>query len=251
VNWFRLGGLSACVCCCLLAGPIDCQAQTSVLTFESLAQPGTGESDWGRLYGESGFELACVNGPFGFATFQTNSPYYSGSTALFNDSSGDYTSLARTNGGYFDFISIDMAKLQFPNPGPVGFVGYRGTNQVVSTSFYLTDDGGPQRFFATNFVNLTEVRWQEGISHQFDNVTVYARPGNPPVPQFNVMAINSTVWLRGSSLRLGKDYSVEKSTDAVNWLNAGSFTAYSPIHDWAEMNVPPQTNAFYRLHWTQ
>jgi hypothetical protein len=251
VNWFRIGGLSACVCCFFPSGLMDCGGQTNVLRFETLAQPGTSLSYWGQFYGENGFTLACVNGTFGFAAYQTNSPYFGGSTALFNDSSSDYTSLAPTDGGLFDFISVDLSKLQYSWTGPINFVGYRGTAQVVSVTLNFDPDAGIQRFIATNFVRLSEVRWPAVIPHQFDNVTVCARPGVVPTPQFQVVQSDCIVMLRGSYLRLGQSYSVQKSTDARTWTNAGSIIASSTIRDWAEMNVPQQTNAFYRLRWTQ
>jgi len=93
----------------LFSSPNGLSGPNQSAYFRISAQPGDRRVLLGALYGESGFELACVNGSFGFATFQTNSPYYSGSTALFNDSSDDYTSLARSDGGYFDFISIDLS----------------------------------------------------------------------------------------------------------------------------------------------
>ena len=103
---------------------------------------------------------------------------------LFNNTESD-TSLSREDGGEFDFLAIDLAKSQYPQSGPIRFLGYRGKRRggqrnPSTCDGQLVSNISPA---VSAFVKLTEVRWaQQPPRHQFDNVQVRQNGGAGPGP---------------------------------------------------------------------
>jgi hypothetical protein len=222
----------------------------ATIDFESLAQTGVEFRHVGYIYIEKGFVFTDSRGVNGLGSFQSGSPYYAGSTMLFNNSESD-TSMSRQDGGRFDFIGIDLAKLQYSESGPITFSGYRGSDLVVSEIFNFDGNAGVQRFIPhADFSRLTEVRWpQQHPLHQFDNVMVRPRGGAGPGPQVRIVNGESVWRLDFSGLVPGKTYTVQKSVDLAAWEDRYSFTTYSPTSNFADPIDPNAGNVsgFYRL----
>ena len=221
------------------------------IDFESLAQSGTGFRQDNYIYTEKGFVFTDSRGLNGLGNFQTGSPYYRGSTMLFNNSASD-TSLSRQDGGQFDFVGIDLAKLQDPpQSGPITFSGYRGSDLVVSETFNFDGNAGVQRFIPhADFTKLTEVRWpQQSPLHQFDNVQVRQRGGAGPGPQMRITNNQSTWRLDFSYLVPGTTYTVRNSDTLGGWQSGYSFTTYSPTSIYGAPMFSGVSKQFYQLQW--
>ncbi|HEY0369160.1 MAG TPA: hypothetical protein VGC85_06160 [Chthoniobacterales bacterium] len=220
----------------------------TTIDFQSLQQSGSGFSNVGCVYAEKGFvftDSRCING---LGSFQTSSPSYAGSTMLFNNTSSD-TSLSREDGGEFDFVGIDLAKLQYPQSGPITFSGYRGSDVVVTETFDFNGSAGVQHFAPKSaFSKLTELRWpQQYPQHQFDNVQVRQNGAAGSGPQIRIGAHDSSSRLDLSRLRPGSGYVLQESADLAAWQDAYDFTAWSPTATIGRAIMPDQKRAFYRV----
>jgi len=173
----------------LLAAPMA--ANAVVIDFQSLEQNNNLVNDVGNTYTEDGFILTKGDGePFPFAVFGTQDARYSGSTALFNNTSGGVTRLARVTGGAFDLFSIDLAELNGPNVASVTFT----TNNGDSQTFTLDGVAFAAQTFSFNplFQGITSVSWvQASPFHQFDNICIDDRSCAqvPPVPEPGTLAL--------------------------------------------------------------
>lgn len=164
----------------------------------------------GAVYRDGGFILRATADPaFGvtpdFNFNGTLSNIYPGSTALFHHISGGDISLAREDGGTFNFTSIHLAELPnrnedgIPFPMPSFSIAFTGRFADGST---VTEYGGvnsssfltlrPNAF--SSFTDVVEVTWKQGgggpksPTHQFDDLTVEATPE----PSSLVMALIGT-----------------------------------------------------------
>jgi hypothetical protein len=229
----------------LLVVELGCRAQV-IIDFEQLAEPGTGIAEHGRTYMEKGFVFGAVHGDWGFASFQTSSPYYTGSTALLNNTVQGITSLSMTNGGYFDLL-----ELSFPvwnPPEPITFTGYRGASLVISNLFDLNTNHAT----FNGFTNLTEVRWGPDFSAvPFDNVTVSPRSNAPPAMNLKLTGVDCLVRLEAVSLCVGTQYWLQQSTNLVSWNDVFSFVTYSPACQTAAVPLPTPGAVFYKLRSSQ
>jgi len=228
-----------------------CQGQTNVLDFESLTEPGIEWFPVGTVYREDGFVLACVEGPNGFASLRTEDPRYPGSTALFNNSIDDWTSLSKSNAASFDVLGIKLSWFTFQVAYTAQFYGYRGSLVVFTQECAMTGASKSQTFTFTGLTNLTELRWRNvSPGFQFDDIQVKsdAEPGTRvrllPRP------INSVFGFDMVHLRVGKNYTVERSADLVNWQPFATNFARSAsqvIGEWA-WQIP---HKFYRVRYEE
>ena len=157
------------------------QASAATLTFESLASADDNFSV-GTSYTESGFKLDDITttSNFGFATWGSTSPFFSGSTALMNNNDAGLTKLTQVGGGAFQLNSVDLTVMY---PGLTGdgavavtFAGTKLDGSIVTQTFSV-NDGAPQTFTFSGFTNLSQVTWQDSATyHQFDNINVVAVP---------------------------------------------------------------------------
>lgn len=240
-------------CPLLLLLSITCLAYNThaevTIDFEALAQPGTTEFLVGPTYVENGF--VCASEQL-FAAAQTSSPLYTGSTALAEgyNSARPFPSLSRVDGGYFDLLGLDLWKFRFPTSTAV-FSGYRGAALVASKTIVYDDDAGIHTFDFEGFTNLTEVRWKfssQSRSLQMDNVRLFVRPGEPPVPQVEITSVNSIALLRLVFVRVGQRYTLQSSSDLQSWTDHSSFLALSAVISTGIGPVPwPPSHQFYRL----
>src|ERR1700736_4623396 len=83
-------------------------AAATTITFESLAQPGTGANTFTGPYIEAGFQFVNNVSPFDFGNWQTGNANFPGSTALFNDRQTGITTLTLVGGGEFAILSLDL-----------------------------------------------------------------------------------------------------------------------------------------------
>lgn len=241
----------------LAASSIFSQTSSGTVTtinFQSLQQPGFGSTGLGFIYKTNNFVFADTSGQYGLAVYQTGSPYFSGTTMLFNNSNSD-TSLSRVDGGAFDFLGIDLAPLSYPpQSGPICFMGYRGSVLVCSGTFNFIGTVDIQRFTPemSTFCNVTEVRWpQQSPTHQFTNVLVRERSGSCPGPQIQIMIDACNMVFTCSYLRPGTSYTLQKSTDLIGWQDFLQFTSYSPTNFKYALFDPNEVKAFFRLKSAQ
>src|SRR5258708_6347413 len=231
-------------------------SQTNVIDFQSLEAPGTGYAQAAQFYREKGFVFSSLNNFLGpFACWRTNDPHYDGSTALFDDYNEDYTCLARSDGGYFDFLGIDLAGQLGPAQETITFGGYNGPQVAGTFQAVLNGVSWIQTFSVPSFTNLTEVRWQQvSPGHQFDNVVVYSRSGTAPPPDIHLRpasTFSTTAPLDLLHLRVGTNYVVQKSFDLQSWKPSSSFQAFTTTsYDYSFIPFDPGA-AFYRLAWLQ
>lgn len=226
---------------------------TNRLDFELLpAVSGISITSAGQYYREKGFILSPLNTLSGyFAYFQTNSPNYTGSIALFDNINEDYACLARSDGGYFDLQSIDMCNVQSSVTHTVTLIGY---NERQAVAFYdVQIDTGVvlKTFQVPGFTHLTEVRWQQGgVGNQFDNIVVYAQPENGVVPRIdigNAKQFNSILPLFLTHLRVQGHYAIKRSSDLVNWQPFRTLTANTTSMQIADFYDPGSPCVFYVL----
>jgi hypothetical protein len=171
------------VCLGLQAFTLVNSAQATTITFESLAQPGTGLQIVPTPYIEAGFQFATTGGG-DFAAWQTGSPNYPGSTALFDNTTGDITTLTQVGGGAFSIASIDlMAAFNNNSAQTLTFIGTRPDNSTVTQTFNVPASGSPiteNLFLFTDpgFLDVKSVTFatQNSPFYQFDNVTVNGVP---------------------------------------------------------------------------
>lgn len=170
--------LAIAVALCVQTFALESSAAT--LTFESLASA-DGNFAVGTIYTEAGFELDDVTTTaYGFSTWGSANPFFSGSTALMNDNDAGITKLTQVGGGAFKLASIDLTVMY---PGLTGdgavavtFTGTKMDHSTVTATFDV-NDGAPQTFSFSGFTNLSSVTWSDNATyHQFDNINVAAVP---------------------------------------------------------------------------
>lgn len=160
-----------------------CELSMSIMTFESLATPGTSYTFRSAPYTEVGFT---VSTSMFFCVIQSENPnLYMGSTGLANCNQNGINTLTKVGGGTFTIVSIDLAPFgRFLDPGsPYGggasvpFVGYKADGSTVSITFTAPPDAAPfpayafQTYSFTGFDNLVSVSWTHvSPYHQFDNI---------------------------------------------------------------------------------
>jgi hypothetical protein len=171
----------------LLVG-VPAGASATTITFESLANPGTGLTNHGSLYVESGFQFSTT--AF-YSTWNTGDQSYPGSTALFENSRTSTTTLSQVGGGDFSIVSISLAPLYFDvtSPQSVTFTGILPGGLTTTETFLLPGTNGSSTsetlFPFTNplFSDVTAVQFSQNSAfnagYQFDNVTVSALSSVP------------------------------------------------------------------------
>jgi hypothetical protein len=227
---------------------------TNTLDFQLLpAVAGVSISSAGQYYREKGFILSPKNTSAGyFAYWQTNSPNYPGSIALFDNNNDDYACLARSDGGYFDLESIDMCNLQYSATQTVTLVGYDGLQAVASYDLQLNSGVVLKTFQIPGFTHLTEVQWQQSGpgGNQSDNIVVYAEPENGAPARIDIGSpkqFNSTLPLLLTHLRVQKHYAIKKSFDLKNWQSFNTLTANTTSIRSADFYDPNAPSAYYVL----
>lgn len=147
----------------------------------------------GSVYTEDDFTLTAPPSPGpGFGSINTPNSVFFGSKSLFNLSTLDAfntTTLTRSGGGAFDFLSIDLALTELiSNNGPGSFepfeIRFTGVSFGVDADVLADVSSGVSGFtsFTTEFAlftNLISVSWDQGVfdggdvaTHQFDNIVV-------------------------------------------------------------------------------
>jgi hypothetical protein len=154
-------------------------SSAAVLDFETLGHAGDWTADAGFVYLEKGFQLDNLTANFPFATWGSNSSFFTGSTALMNDNDAGLTRLTQAGNGAFALYSIDLAAM-YPSATEDGvdvtFTGIRTDSSTVTQTFHVLD-GAPQTFSFGSFTNLAAVSWtNDAMYHQFDNINVAAVP---------------------------------------------------------------------------
>lgn len=148
----------------------------AVMTFSSLAAPGSGYTNYRGPYSEAGFTVSANYG-FCFAqTPATTSDFFAGSTALSNCYANGINTLTKTDGGTFALISIDLAPFaaSYGGGAPVTFAGRKADGTMARVTFKapMSASFATYSFKGLGFTNLTSVTWRHVAPyHQFDNIT--------------------------------------------------------------------------------
>ncbi|MGC4076151.1 MAG: PEP-CTERM sorting domain-containing protein [Rubrivivax sp.] len=182
----------------LAATALPALAAPTVIDFESLAHVDDSIADAGHVYTEHGYTLS-DGGSFPFATIGTQAADFIGSTALINDNDDGLTTLARTDGGLFSLLSIDLAELFADPAAPVHvlFSGLLADGGTVQQGFTLDGLFGAQTFaFDASFTNLVSVSWANTADyHQFDNIAVaeVPEPGSAALAGLALVSLGATL----------------------------------------------------------
>jgi len=172
---------SATLGACLLAvGLLATPSQAVVIDFQSLELVSSSVNNQGDSYSEDGYTLS-ETGVNVFATFGTLEARYSGSTALFSNTSNGIITLTKDDGNAFALQSIDLTELNGSSPADVVFTGQLSVGGTTMQTFTL--DGTsfvPETFaFDSSFSSVTSVSWVQVSSfHQFDNIVVVPEPAS-------------------------------------------------------------------------
>ena len=122
---------------CSAASP----AATAIIDFEPLKHEDTFNTNLaGKFYTEDGFLITLIGGN-NLTTFGTLGERFSGSTALFNNTTNGVTKLTREDGGSFDLNAIDIAELDGDFEVSVTFGGILSGGGSVTQLFTLALDG--------------------------------------------------------------------------------------------------------------
>lgn len=161
-------------------------AETVTIDFESLTSP---DLVYKSTYTEDGYRfISSKSDPEAFLSWQTGSPYYSG-TAFANNFMGETTTLSKLDGELFNFNSIDLAGVylnDFFIPGSIlKFNGLLVGGSTVSQDVKINNPGVFTTFKLEGFSNLVSVSWTQGSTamqnaHQFDNLVLSAAPVPEP-----------------------------------------------------------------------
>ena len=152
-----------------------------VLDFESLAAPGNSFAAVDTPYAEEGFVFSSGSS-VGFAVWETGSPDFAGSTALFNNSNHETTTLKRADGGAFDLKAIDLSFLLRDDvrDAEVEFTGTKSDSSTVTQTFSFGSLFGFQTYSFVGFDDVVSVSWlDDSFPTQFDNVRI----GGTAVPE--------------------------------------------------------------------
>jgi hypothetical protein len=170
--------------CASIAAPAF--AQNSTATFNTLTDGGIGVRYVANCYVEANLRFTVVGDACGatdsFASWgPSESAFYSGSPALFNNSAtGTAIDITAANGGQFSLFSISLAPYLGVLSGntSVSFLGSLFGGGTVSRLMTLNGGTNAQSNFSfVNFTGLTSVRLtvtspQSDPYVQFDNVSV-------------------------------------------------------------------------------
>jgi hypothetical protein len=153
-----------------------------VLDFESLTTPGDSFVGVDTPYAESGFVFSSSSS-IGFAAWETDNSNFAGSTALFNNSNHETTTLQRADGGAFDLKTIDMSFLFNTDQQSAEdtFTGIKADSSIVTQLITFGPAFGFQTYSFTGFSDVVSVSWSDdSFPTQFDNIRV---SGTAAVPE--------------------------------------------------------------------
>ena len=176
----KFGWAAALVCAATgVFGHGNASAAPVTLDFESFANPaiGSGINSQGFTLTENGFVLNTSAG-FGFASYTSNSVFYTGSVAMFANQSAATVLLTQDGGGVFSIESIALATTNFlPSGNPLVFTGTRSDTSIVQQAFSY--DATMQVYsFLPGFTDLVSLSWTQDPTNnvQFDNIVVDNAP---------------------------------------------------------------------------
>lgn len=185
-RWLRSSALAMS----LAVAVMPVAAQNSIANFNTLTDGGLGVRLVANCYVEANLRFTVVGDPCGtfdsFATWgPTESAFYTGSPALFNNSStGTAVDITGANGSAFSFFSIGLAPYLglFGGSTTVSFVGTVFGGGTVSRVITLPGATNTMSNFTfNNFSNLSSLRLTVTSPAfdpyvQFDNVSVSVVP---------------------------------------------------------------------------
>jgi hypothetical protein len=167
---------------------IGAKAQTT-LDFENLANPSNGaDTDQGHSVTQNGFTVTDTSNLFDLHSVAPNNGIglnYTGSVALFNNTSSGTTTLTQNNGNTFTLNSIDIANFSLQSSGvTVVFTGnVQGGGTVTQTFTHGTNDALETVTFGSDFTNLLSVSFgQDPPFNQFDNIRINFSSSAVPEP---------------------------------------------------------------------
>lgn len=180
----------------LLAAP-TLACGTTVIDFDSLSYLGTtGLTTVGSPYSEDGFTL--TNSSDFYMGNPTGSPFTgrdTGTKALLQQSTNNFTTLTQDNGDPFTAQSITLWEYNrgFLRNASVTFFGDFNTGPSVQQTFVTNGVWDGEVFqFNSSFQNIQALRWTMDSTgneyHQFDNITVSTVP-EPSTALLPIMAI--------------------------------------------------------------
>jgi hypothetical protein len=205
-----------------------------VMNFDALTQNDSLLHDIGPVYSAGGFTLTAshVSVTPSFDFVGTQSVLFPGATALYHHISQGEITLTRTDGGAFNFYSIDLAELpagdafgQPINSGPFDITFYGTKVDGASVTDTVTVDSflTLKTYSLSGLANVVEVHWFQGAgppaspTHQFDNLDLSA----VPAPSGLILGCLASCLLIGYRFLLGR------SRQATDGGVGSSFSPYT------------------------
>lgn len=193
---------------------VQVRADFTTINFDALQHDDALLDRIGPVYQSQGFILTATDiNPLitlpDFRSVGTESVLYAGATTLFQHNSGGEIELTQTDGGAFNFYSIDLAELPSGdasgnpvNSGPfdITFYGVKTGGTVVSETTTVTGFLTLTTSSFSGFDDVTEVYWFQGgggassPTHQFDNIVVESVPEPSAIVLFGIGGVGLAGW---------------------------------------------------------
>ncbi|MHC4716697.1 MAG: PEP-CTERM sorting domain-containing protein [Planctomycetota bacterium] len=179
-SWLGRAVCAAAVSASLvLIAPADSSAAGGdhrTIDFEHLRHDDDLLVNHGPTVTEDGFILTDLGGAATqLATHGTLHPYFSGSTAITNQTTGAETELRAVDGSVFDLLSIDITERNSGGGWEITFTGFPEAGGTVTQVFNLDEVlYQPETCaFGSDFTGLTKVHWTEVYPFAaYDNIEV-------------------------------------------------------------------------------
>jgi hypothetical protein len=156
-------------------------ARATIITFDSLFDPGIAEVNLSDSYSESGFNFT-TRRDWGasthFAVWRSGNAHYAGSTAMHNVTTDSNTNLQLPDSSAFNFTSIDLASNFLDGTRQtITIYGLKAAGGFVSDTVTLTTPNTFKTFSFTDMNDVIGVTWhQTNELFQFDNISVNTVP---------------------------------------------------------------------------
>lgn len=157
-------------------------ANASIVDFEDLSNPGPSFTLYGDTVNSGGFTFTSVShvgDTQAIAAWASDSPFYTGSNAIFANYFDDSLDMVKTGGGTFSVTSIGLADVFIGSTsGVVTFMGTHADSTTVTETVVLADGSFMTSYALSSMTNLVKMNIMDDVSSgvQIDNVNIEAVP---------------------------------------------------------------------------
>jgi hypothetical protein len=237
---------------------------TDQATFAEYSDPDSELTTVSGVIRSGGLTLSSGRGfPSGLNLFNLAHPETTGSPALYvpkNNSGQTFTHLARDNGGAFDLVSLELAKVYASNSGSSTLVvsAYRDVDKapVIIQNLSFDSPTRSQSLVLNDMTHINYVRIEvlgesvliDSIGYQKDDLNP---PPSPRVSFHHIYASGYEVDIACHPLILGREYQVESSSDLITWTGY-THTAFRPnVVFGISWPLDSPKHRFFRISWQE